>query len=441
MCSSLPIRLITTTLLVSALSSPLLAEEAAGPAAVPVAPPVATETPAAPKETPAAATAAPRSCRVDTAAVAAAPIERVRPRVIFALDLLEAVAGDSKASVAVSPSGVAAVLSTLDLGADDAMRKAIAKTLRLGTAKGAADQIRADARLLAVAGTRPGAPFATADGLFVDQRLTLMPGIEDRVEAASGIAIKKVDFASPAALAEIDKWASDRTQGRISKIMEPGSSPSLVAIDAFVFKDCWRIPFDPSATAPRPFHRLDGSTVDRPTMMLDEQTFRYAGKGRFAALELPYGDPRFILTLMTTTDAPAAPKAFEAARDLLAGEGLKPTAVRLAVPKFTGAGEHDLLSALAKMGLASGLSSKTQLAGFASGIALSAVRQKTVISIDETGTEAASVTVAETTRGLKPGPSTVKVEFNRPFVYALRHRETGTIVMTGWVADPEIVAK
>jgi serpin B len=89
------------------------------------------------------------------------------------------------------------------------------------------------------------------------------------------------------------------------------------------------------------------------------------------------------------------------------------------------------------MGLKSGLASTDQLPGFADGLALGRLRQKIWLAVDETGTEAAAVTAAEATRSVAE-PSSVTVNFDKPFIYALRYRPTGTILLAGYVGDPSL---
>jgi len=372
--------------------------------------------------------------------VPAQPAALSQEQASFALELLSAVAADGKGNVAVSPFGVSAVLGVLDIGADAKMKAAIAHTLRIGEKGEKIDLLRKNVRLLAVMAAKQNSSFASADALFVDHSLPLKPGIEDQVQAEGGIKLEKLDFASPDAIAEVNSWVAKHTRDRIKSILEPGSSPALVAVNAFAFKDCWRVPFDPAATAAKPFHRLDGSTADRPTMALDNYEFAYGTKGRFVALELPYADERFALTLVTTRDAPAAPSIFKDAGDLLTGTGFKQTMTRVELPKFTGTGDYDLLAILLKLGLEQGLKSNTAFSGFAEGIKLSAVRQKTFVAVDEVGTEAAAATAATMERGLSPQPAATPVSFDKPFVYVLRHRATGTILMMGYVADPTIAS-
>lgn len=378
------------------------------------------------------------SCEADPSpAIKADTGERAQKKAALALNWLAKLSPDGQRNIALSPFGISQVLATLEVGADAAMKAAIADTLKLDKRSRVAemDDLRRQARLLSVIGGRPNAPFAGADVLFVDARQRLQPEMEERVQSEAGAVFTRVAFDKPEAIDSVNRWVKERTGGRIDTILEPGSTPSLAAVNAFAFKDCWRIPFDPQRTQPRPFTRLDGSAASPATMHLQNETLAFGKKGRFAAVELRYADDRFALTLVTTTDKPATPAAFAAAGELLAGAGLKPGPVRLDLPKFSVSGEHDLLGTLSQMGLAPGLASKTQLEGFGAGLSLSAVKQKVFIKADEAGTEAAAATAAVVTRSAAARSPTL-VSLDKPFVYALRHRTSGTVLMIGYVGDP-----
>jgi serpin B len=352
----------------------------------------------------------------------------------FALGLVGLIGANGDRNVSLSPSGLSAVLAQLDIGADKAMRDAIAKTLQLGKSKDAGiDDLREAMRLVAAVAARPGTPLASADALFVAKTVDLKPGIEDKAQAEGGALVMRVDFTSEEAVKTINKWAADRTGGRIATLLEPGTNADLVAANAMAFKDAWRTPFEAEATGHSPFTRLDGTTVETD-MMYQTGSLQAATKGRFAAVELPYADSRFSMVLVTTTDAPAKPDAFGDAAELLSGTGLASTDVSLALPRFQAEQSHDLIETLAALGLSTGLASAGQLSGFADGLRLGAVRQKIFVKVDEKGTEAAAATAALATRSVASGA--LNVRFDKPFTYALRHRPTGIILVGGYVADP-----
>jgi serine protease inhibitor len=354
----------------------------------------------------------------------------LRSSAAFSIDVLARLSPKAQ-NATVSPFGLASVLSTLHLGADDAMRKAITATLRFNKI----DDLRREARLLEVASQRDSGRFASFNALFVDHRLPLKPGIADLARADVNVDVRKVDFGSAADIDGINKLLARKTNDRIKSILEPGTDATLVAANAFVFKDCWKAPFDKSDTANKPFTRPDGSKADRATMSVTSDAILHRASGRFVAVELPYLDEDFALTLVTTNDKPAKVADFKEAAPLLAGIDLAEANVSLSLPKFGGATDNELLDPLSEMGLKPGLASADQLPGFSKGLKLGRVRQKTWLAVDETGTEAAAVTTAEVTRSAQE-PKAVTATFDKPFVFALRHRPTGAILMAGYVGDP-----
>jgi serpin B len=70
---------------------------------------------------------------------------------------------------------------------------------------------------------------------------------------------------------------------------------------------------------------------------------------------------------------------------------------------------------------------------------LSEVFHKTLIAVDEIGTEAAAATVAAVRLGgvgvVKHSPP-IEVRVDRPFVFAIQHVPSGTCLFLGRVTDP-----
>ncbi|UYO54603.1 serpin family protein [Rhodopseudomonas palustris] len=363
------------------------------------------------------------------------PSGAARLNASFALDLLAGLSSKAE-NLSVSPFGVTAVLSTLDLGADATMRKAIAATLRVGSGPGRIEQLRREARLINLASQRDPRRFASYNGVFVDHRLPLKPGIADLAKSEADVDLRSIEFTSRSGIDEVNGLLAKKTGGRISSILDPGGAPLLVVANAFAFKDCWKTPFDKGATASKPFTRSDGSRVERPTMSVTSESIGYRSDGRYVTVELPYVDEEFALTLVLAQSAPGKVADFKEAAALLAGTDLADARVTLSLPKFGGSADNDLLDVLSAMGLKSGLASSNQLPGFADGLVLGRARQKIWLAVDEAGTQAAAITSVEATRNAER-PKQVTANFDKPFIYALRHRPTGTILIAGYVGDPD----
>jgi serine protease inhibitor len=67
-------------------------------------------------------------------------------------------------------------------------------------------------------------------------------------------------------------------------------------------------------------------------------------------------------------------------------------------------------------------------------IQISSIIQQTFLEVDETGAKAGAATVVATSRGISMDP--VHLEFNRPFIVAIRHVQTGEVLFVGLISNP-----
>lgn len=341
----------------------------------------------------------------------------------------------------VSPASLAMIMAVLDLGADDALRDALhralgferrntkdlkAATADLAALRNAAKAVQGDPAIADV--------LKVANAIFFEKGSPLTEGALDKVRAA-GAEVFVDSISTPAALQKINGWVAEKTNGLIPTILDqPPSNAGLVGLNAVYFKDQWRTPFDAAATRPAPFQRADGSSVVVP-MMRASMRQRLRIDETFAGVELPYSHDRFSLVLLTRRDKPAAPADFAQAQAWLSGEGFTEDQVELAMPRFTLTEGESLLEALDSMGLDRGRSSPTAFKGFSpSPQAIGAVVQKVFVRVDEAGTEAAAATAVVTTRSLHTAGH--RITFDKPFLFALRDRTTGLVLLSGYVGNP-----
>ncbi|MCY4438683.1 MAG: hypothetical protein OXE53_00520 [Deltaproteobacteria bacterium] len=116
--------------------------------------------------------------------------------------------------------------------------------------------------------------------------------------------------------------------------------------------------------------------------------------------------------------------------------------VALELPRFEFESQFRLGETLRSMGMRdafdrassdfSGMNGRSCLAGDPECLYIREVVHKAFVSVDEAGTEAAAATfVVMQTESARPSPVSVKVD--RPFLFLIRDRETGTILFMGRV--------
>lgn len=353
------------------------------------------------------------------------------------MTLLQRLAGEASAprTLLVSPASLAAVFAFLDLGADAGMDRAIIKTLGFAAEDGQAamQALRASAKDLATAPPGQG-PLAFANAIFVDPAGGVDAAALARLQAA-GVEARTAELGQPTGIAAVNDWVAEQTAGLIPEILtEPIPGASLVALNALHFKEKWLEAFDPKLTSAQPFHLVGGDAAQVQMMLRRVADLVFRQDEHFVAVELPYKTDGYSLVVVTTKGGPAAVVDFGPAASWLAGTDFQESQVELSLPKFQTGMTADLLAHLDALGLAEGRS-PTAFKGFsAQPIDISDVLQKTVVTVDEEGTEAAGATAVTVTRALKS--DVVKMVVDKPFVFALRDDRRGLILLVGYFGGP-----
>jgi len=352
----------------------------------------------------------------------------------LAWSLIEQLAPASPNSINISPASLASAFSVVALGSDPAMRQAIAKTLGFAAGDSAA-AFDALGRARALLAAEPGALAQSAD------RVVFSPDNPPSSEmqallTQNGAPFSVEDLSKPEVVAGIDAWVKQVTKGVIPEILGgPLPNSPLVVLNALHFKGKWREAFDPKITSPSPFTGFDGKKADVAMMRQPMAERAYRADEKFVGVDLPFDDERFSLVVVTTRDKPAAAKDFAAASDWLSGAKFMRQRGDLALPRFKITGRYELLPALDAMGLAPERASPKALAGFGPGILLAQVLQRASIEVNEEGAEAAAATAIVAMRAV-PHDESLHMVVDKPFLFALRDRASGLILVAGYVGQP-----
>jgi serpin B len=249
-------------------------------------------------------------------------------------------------------------------------------------------------------------------------------------------AIRPLDFSQPdAAKATINGWVKQATHDKIPSIIdEIHDDDVMFLINAIYFKGSWRSRFDPAQTESAPFHAVGG---DQPAKLMHrEGKISYTATPTYDAVDLAYGDSAFTMTVIlpkpgTDVESVAASLTNDE-WSALAGR-FHPTQVELWLPKLTLEWKRKLIPDLQALGMRAPFvpngADFSAMSPAGKQLYISSVDQKTFVAIDEEGTEAAAVT--STGVSVTSMPVTIPVRVDRPFIFAIRERLTGTVLFMG----------
>jgi serpin B len=373
----------------------------------------------------------------------------------FAFRLFQEIAreeGPAK-NLFVSPLSVAMALGMTYNGAAGTTQQAMQDVLGLGGMSLPEIDQSYRSLIALLRGLDPRVDLTVANSIWYRQGFSFEQSFLDTTSVYFDAAVRGLDFAAPGAAPTINGWVSDQTHGRITSIV-PDPIPSdlvMYLINAVYFKGDWVVQFDKSRTAPTPFTLADRSTTTVPMMWFKAPaTVRVAG-GFYPqpggsgplVLDLRYGGGAYSMTIVMPWD-PAGMDSLAAGLTLQQWNAwiaaLDSTKAFVSLPKFTLEYQLKLNDVLAALGMGVafvGCPAVPDCADFTRmrsvrDLFISEVMHKTYVDVNEEGTEAA----AATSVGIAPTSAPPSVVVDRPFLFAIRERLSGTILFMGRIMNP-----
>jgi serpin B len=278
--------------------------------------------------------------------------------------------------------------------------------------------------------------LAIANSLWANQDVEFKRDFLQRTQEFYGAKVTNLDFSATEALATINNWVSENTNGKIKTILNQLNPQTiLILINAIYLKGIWTSPFDKENTHDRVFTLLDGTQKPYP-MMSQGGTYRYYQGENFQAISLPYRSERlsvYIFLPEQDSNLQAFHKNLNAAnwdKWMNQFHKMKGTIV---LPRFKLEYQVELKDVLITLGMGAAF-----MGGFqqmcAQPAAISKVIHKTFLEVNEEGSEAAAVTAVEVTRSFSSEP-TFRMIVDRPFFCFIRDNQTGTILFMGSIMD------
>lgn len=254
-------------------------------------------------------------------------------------------------------------------------------------------------------------------------------------------SVTPLDFNNPASKTTINNWVSEKTNKLIPSIVDEIPAESIMyLVNAIYFKGEWKYQFDKQNSVLAPFFLSNGTAIEAASMRQD-CTLPYFSNAEVSAVELPYNQGNFAMTLLL-------PHTGQTLADVVANLNNSPgwkfvdTEMKLQIPQFKYEyDEKKMISILSQMGM--GVAFSQFLADFTrinpdGGLYISDVKHKTFIEVNEDGTEAAAVTSVEVNTTSSGTIEPMRFTVNKPFVYYITEKSTGTVLFIGVVYNPTL---
>jgi serpin B len=366
----------------------------------------------------------------------------------FGFNLLKQVNGSfADSNVFLSPLSASMALGMTMNGAEGTTFEEMRATLGFGPRT--YDELNNSYRSLIalLRGLDPRVEFRIANAIYydlADMGAAVEPTFLSQSQEFFDAEVKGLDFRLPGAVDTVNAWANRNTNGKIPRIIdEIQAQIVMLLMNAIYFKGDWRAGFKTAETTSESFHALRGTDVSVP-MMHRKGGFRQGRIANAIVAELPYGGDAFVMTILlpdegldvNTFVASLSPSTWQQAT-----ANLVDSEVDLYLPKFRLAWEDTLNDELKQMGMRQAFRPDearfTRISrSLGDQLYIDFVKQKAFVDVNEVGTEAAAVTVV----GVGVTSVPVPVRIDRPFVFAIRERLSGTVLFLGKIVEPKIAS-
>jgi serpin B len=284
--------------------------------------------------------------------------------------------------------------------------------------------------------------LSIANSIWYEEKLTAEEVFKKAMKEYYDAEIAALDFKSSGSVSTINNWVSNKTNGLIDKLIDSIPADAVMyLINAIYFKAEWKYKFDENATKEGPFFLENGNEINTLLMFSDDVTVNYHKNTLTEIIDIPYGNGQYSMTVLLPLEGKSTTDILELLDENEIQEWINntiSTEVELVMPKFKIEYKALLNDALSNMGMEIAFTDRadfTRLFVEKYGLMISRVIHKAVIEVNEEGTEAAAVTGVEVSLTSMP-PEKLMLSINRPFLFFIREKHSGSILFAGKMMDP-----
>ncbi|MFL0269954.1 serpin family protein [Candidatus Clostridium radicumherbarum] len=339
-------------------------------------------------------------------------------------------------NIVISPLSLNTVLAMTQNGAANKTKEEILSALELN---GINDSIINEnyQKIIANFNSLKSVNVNMADSIWIQKNLKVRDDFKSIGRENYEAEIYNVDFNKSTTVDTINKWVSDKTQGKIKKLNTNLDDVTMVLINTIYFKGKWAESFIEKNTTKETFNLNDGSKVS-VDMMKGILSADYLKGKDFSAVRLPYEDNNFGFYIFlpdkgSSTDRLIQSMTYDNWEKWT--NDFKRVEANIKLPKFKIEYEDELNKMLQGFGMEDAFNERADFSKMTDNSQyIDLVKQKCYIDVNEAGAEAAAATEVVMKAGMVTNP--IAFTADKPFIYAIADKKTGLIIFMGKVEKP-----
>ncbi|OMH38046.1 serpin family protein [Motiliproteus sp. MSK22-1] len=334
-------------------------------------------------------------------------------------------------NILLSPTGIQALLCLLRNGANGQTRVEIEAFL--GQEDGCAESEGYSEQLTGDSATQPMSEengWISSNGIFHRSSIVIKDSYRKWLSHQSNVMLGKLDTSKD--IEDANQWVRNQSRSKIKSILDDNAkNAQLIVANTNYFMGRWKKKFNEHQTRPFPFYGEKGQS-SVPMMRIQSQ-FRFVESPDHQAIALDYEDETYtsivILPGRQTGLTDTLKHIPSIMADLLISS--EPRQGVFQLPRFAIESESPLKSILQQQGINRlfqfGGAELGNMIDNEAAVFVDEIQHKSVIDVNEIGTEAASLTTATLLGSLPEPPSQYEMLVDRPFVFMVVHIPTGSV--------------
>lgn len=338
----------------------------------------------------------------------------------------------TKENICISPLSAQLAMAMVANGAEGETKEEICNVMQFG------NDFNSHSKKLMDTPESHSCKFEIANSIWINEKLDVKkPFVVTNREYFDAL-VERIKF-DDSAVSRINGWCNEKTNGKIPNIIEKVKKNDMMyLLNAIYFKAKWNKPFTEQNTTKQKFTTEKGEEVE-VDMMMQRSTSTYYSNDLFTMTTKSYNGGYSMLLVLPKEGVNCSEAAKHLANNLdtYIGE-MERCDVLLSLPKFKTNFFTSLKPMLTDLGIERAFGNGAQFGGISDKpLLISDVMQKTFISVDEEGTEAAAVTSVAVGLMSAGRPDRIEImKLDRPFIYAIIDNSNNEVLFAGKVGDP-----
>jgi serpin B len=361
----------------------------------------------------------------------------------FAFDFFRQISKNDKGNIFFSPASISAAMGMTYAGAKSETQGQIAKVFHFPSNNRRFHSNQGNI-IKDLSSQSDSIQLNIVNSLWVEKSYSLKKFYRKLIEKCYSAAIQPLDFSTKFNESRIliNENISNSTNQKIKNLLPEGSVDNLTRLiltNAVYFKADWKLKFQKDKTGNAPFY-LTPENIVKCKMMGIKKMVNYFEDEKIQAVELDYAGNGFsMLILLPRQSLSLDELVLGLSPEYLEGiiKGIAKQEVSVSIPKFKLALGYQLKSFLSEMGMPQPFSDNADFGGMTSSndLKISDVFHKAFVEVNEEGTEASAATaVVIQMKSIMGNDKFFRA--NRPFVFLIREKTTGSILFLGRMVDP-----